>query len=53
MLDVRVKMGAELSTDHHLQRTSEETRTSYQIKCEALVDKDVRKTFEDSVPSWF
>jgi len=62
---LRIKMGAERSTDHHLvvcklclvkqpgfARTCR-TRRSYWIKWEALVEKDVRKTFADSLLSLF
>ena len=55
VLDVRVKRGAELSTDHHLvvcslrlskpwpKKRSNRSSVTYRIKWEALEDKEVRK----------
>jgi len=63
VLKVRVKRGAELSTDLHrvvcnfhrekLPGPTQRCRTgrSYRIKREALADKDVRNTFAESVSS--
>jgi len=57
VLDVRVKRGAELSTEHHLvvcslriskpvpSRKSLKSTATYRIKWEALEDKEVRKQF--------
>ena len=65
VLDVRVKRGAELSTDHHLAvcnlRLSENIATrksgrpsqAYRIKWEALEDEKVRKIFADDITSRF
>ena len=63
VLDVRVKRGAELSTDHHLvvcslrllkpwpNRRSNRSSVTYRIKWEALEDKEVRKQFASSISS--
>ena len=65
VLDVRVKRGAELSTDHHLivcslrlskpwpNRRSNRSSVTYRIKWEALEDKEVRKQFASSISSKF
>ena len=65
VLDVRVKRGAELSTDHHLiacslrlskpwpNRKSNRSSVTYRIKWEALEDKQVRKQFASSISSKF
>ena len=65
VLDVRVKQGAELSTDHHLvvcslrlskpwpNMRSNRSSVTYQIKWEALEDKEVRKQFASSISSKF
>ena len=61
VLDIRVKRGAELWTDHHLvvcslrllkpwaNRKSNWSSVTYRIKWEALEDKEVRKQFASSV----
>ena len=63
VLDVRVKRGAELSTDHHLvvcslrlskpwpNKRSNRSSVTYRIKWEALEDKQVRKQFASSISS--
>ena len=63
VLDVRVKRGAELSTDHHLvvcslrlskpwpNKRSNWSSVTYRIKWEALEDKQVRKQFASSISS--
>ena len=60
VLDVRVKRGAELSTDHHLvvcslrlskpwpNKRSNRSSVTYRIKWEALEDKEVRGGVEDT-----
>ena len=65
VLDVQVKRGAELSTDHYLvvcllqlskpwpNRKSNRSFVIYQIKWEALEDKEVRKQFASSISSKF
>ena len=65
VLDVRVKRGAELSTDHHLvvcslrllkpwpNKRSNRSSVTYRIKWEALEDKEVRKQFASSISSKF
>ena len=65
VLDVQVKRGAELSTDHHLvvcslrlskpwpYKKSNWLFVTYRIKWEALEDKEVRKQFESSISSKF
>ena len=65
VLDVRVKRGAELSTDHHLvvcslrlskprpNKRSNRSSVIYRIKWEALEDKEVRKQFASSISSKF
>ena len=65
VLDVRVKLDAELSTDHYLvvcslqlskpwpKKTSSRTSMTYQIKWEVLEDKEVRKQFAPSISSKF
>ena len=65
VLDVRVKRGAELSTDHHLvvyflqlskpwpNRKSNRSSVTYRINWEALEDKEVRKQFASSISSKF
>ena len=65
VLDVRVKGGAELSTDHHLvvcslrlskpwpNKRSNRSSVTYRIKWEALEDKEVRKQFASSISSKF
>ena len=65
VLDVRVKRGAELSTDHHLvvcslrlskpwpNKRSNRPSVTYWIKWEALEDKEVRKRFASSTSSNF
>ena len=65
VLDVRVKRGAELSTDHHLEVYSiriskpwlnkryNRSSVTYRIKWEALEDKEVRKQFTSSISSKF
>ena len=65
VLDVRVKRGAELSTDHHLvvcflrlskpwpNKRSNSSSVTNRIKWEALEDKEVRKQFASSVSSMF
>ena len=67
VLDVRVKRGAELSTDHHLvpvvcslrlskpwpNKRSNWSSVTYRIKWEALEDKEVRKQFASSISSKF
>ena len=62
VLDVRVKRGAELSTDHHLVVCSlrlpklwpsNRSFVIYRIKWEALEDKEVRKQFASSISSKF
>ena len=65
VLDVRVKRGAELSTDHHLvvcslqllkpwpNRKSNKSSVTYRIKWEALEDAEVRKQFAFSISSKF
>ena len=57
VLEVRVKRGAELSTDHHLvvcsprlskpwpYRKSRRSSVAHRIKWEALADRNVRKQF--------
>ena len=61
VLDVRVKRGAKLSTDHHLvvrslrlskpwtNRKSNRLSVTYRIKWEALEDKEVRKQFASCI----
>ena len=58
--DVRVKRGAELSTDHHLvvctlkplkKRKTFRPRETYRIKWESLADKEVRTAFADNIAS--
>jgi len=61
VLDVRVRQGAELSTDHHLvvcslriskpvpSRKSLKSTATYRIKWEALEAKEVRKQFASSI----
>ena len=61
--DVRVKRGAELSTDHHLvvctlkalkplkKRKTFLPRETYRIKWESLADKEVRTAFADNIAS--
>ena len=63
--DVRVKRGAELSTDHHLvvctlkalkplkKRKTFRPRETYRIKWESLADKEVRTAFADNIASKF
>ena len=63
--DVRVKRGAELSTDYHLvvcflrlskpwpNKRSNRSFVTYRIKWEALEDKEVRKRFASSISSKF
>ena len=63
--DVRVKRGAELSTDHHLdvctlkalkslkKRKTFRPRETYPIKWESLANKEVRTAFADNVASKF
>ena len=60
--DVRVKRGAELSTDHHLvvctlkplkKRKIFRPRETYRIKWESLADKEVRTAFADNIASKF
>ena len=65
VLDVRVKRGAELSTDHHLvvcslrlskpwpNKRSNRSSVTYRIKWEALEDKEIRKQFASSISSKF
>ena len=65
VLDVRVKRGAELSTDHHLvvcslrflkpwpNKRSNRSSVIYRIKWEALEDKEVRKQYASSISSKF
>ena len=65
VLDVRVKRGAELSTDHHLvvcslrlskpwpNKRSNRSSVTYRIEWEALEDKEVRKQFASSISSKF
>ena len=65
MSDVRVKRGAELSTDHHLvvctlktlkplkKRKTFRPRKTYRIKWESLADKEVRTAFADNIASKF
>ena len=65
VLDVRVKRGAEFSTDHHLvvrslrllkpwpNKRSNRSCVTYWIKWEALEDKEVRKQFASSISSKF
>jgi len=60
-LDVRVRCGAELSTDHHLVVCSLQISKPLQsrksrllrIKWEALEDKEVRKQFASSMTAKF
>ena len=61
MSDVRVKRGAELSTDHHLvvctlkalkplrKRKTFRPQKTYRIQWESLADKEVRTAFADSI----
>ena len=63
--DVRVKRGAELSTDHYLvvctlkalkplkKRKTFRPRETYRIKWESLADKEVRTAFADNIASKF
>ena len=63
--DVRVKRGAELSTDHHLvvcslrfskpwlNRKSRRSSVAYRIKWEALAHRHVRKQFASSLAAKF
>ena len=65
VLDVRVKRGAELSTDHHLvvcslrlskpwpNKRSNKSSMTCRIKWKALEDKEVRKQFASSISSKF
>ena len=65
VLDVRVKRGAELSTDNHPvvcslrlskpwpNRRSNKSSVTYRIKWEALEDKEIRKQFAFSISSKF
>ena len=65
VLDVRVKQGAELSTDHHLvvcslrlskpwpNKRFNRSFVTYRIKWEALEDKETRKQFASSISSKF
>ena len=65
VLDVRVKRGVELSTDHHLvvcslrlskpwpNKKSSRSSVTYRIKWEALEDKEVRKQFASSISCKF
>ena len=65
VLDVRVKRGAELSTDPHLvvcslrllkpwpNRRSNRLSVTYRIKWEALEDKEIRKQFVSRISSKF
>ena len=65
VLDVRVKRGAELPTDHHLvvcslrlsktwpNKRSNRSSVTYRIKWEASEDKEVRKQFAFSISSKF
>ena len=60
--DVRVKRGAELSTDHHLvvctlkslkKRKTFRPRETYRIKWESLADKEVQTAFAHNIASKF
>ena len=65
MSDVRVKRGAELSTDHHLvvctlkalkplkKRKTFRPRETYRIKWESLADKKLRTAFADNIACKF
>ena len=65
MLDVRVKRGAELSTDYHLvvfslrlskpwpNWKSNKSSVTYPIKWEVLKDKEIRKQFASGISSKF
>ena len=65
VLDVRVKQGADFSTNHHVvvcslrlskpwpNRKSNRSFATYQIKWEALEDKEERKQFASSISSKF
>ena len=65
VVDVRVKRGAELSTDHRLvvcslrlskpwpNRRSNRSSVTYRIKWEALEDKEVKKQLASSISSKF
>ena len=65
VLDVRVKRGAESSTDHHLvvcflrvskpwpNRKSNRSSVTYRITWEALEDEEIRKQFVSSTSSKF
>ena len=65
VLDVRVKRGVELSTDHYLvvcflrflkprsNKKSVSSRVTYTIKWETLEDKEVRKQFASSMSAKF
>ena len=65
MLDVRVKRGAELSTDHHLvvcslrlskacpNRKFNSSSVTYRIKWEALEDKELKEQLASNISSKF
>ncbi len=64
VMDVRVRRGAELSTDHHLvvcrlrtqnlvKNTKTKSRKVYRIRWERLREEDIAKNFADDMDKQF